>query len=241
MSGTHVRFALRVAATAALSLACPAMAVEDGPQPFVGDPILDSTHDLPALQRTLGVSLAIQSGRHGLVVGFHLAAADRLTATWPDDRGAAVDRAVTAHRVGLGLALAALGVRGLAAAGAGNARTLSGGLHAFGVPFLVGAGIDGAAAVNALEAGARLRRWRLDAGLAGDRRAASLLSEWTLVASGVLSAISAVTQLLVGSAALDFALYESRRSPPSAPGDRGVGPEIRLSAGAGGVALRARF
>ena len=224
----------------------PASAADGGVQPFVGDPILDSAHDLPALRRTMALSLAIQSGRHGAVVLLHLTAIQQLNRSGEGSQQAgdldvAVQRSLTAHRMGVALALAALGVRGLAAAGTGSARTLAGGLHGFGAPFLIGAGVDAAAAANALSAGIRLRRDRLAGGdLAGSRRGAVLLSEWTLGIGGVLSAISAVTQILVGGAALDFALYESRRN--GAAGARAGGAaRVSLSVASGILVVHGRF
>jgi hypothetical protein len=225
----------------------PASAADDGAQPFVGDPILDSTHDLPALRRTMATSLAIQSGRHGAVVALHLAAIQQLNTHWADGLeagalGATVQRSVTAHRVGVVLALTAVSVRGLAAAGTGSARTLAGGLHGFGAPFLIGASVDAAAAANALSAGIRLRRARrADDGLAGNRRSSVMLSEWTLGIGGVLSAISAVTQLLVGGAALDFALYETRRDRGVRARPGGGTAQISLTIEASRLVLVGRF
>lgn len=200
-----------------LCLATVAQAADHGVQPFVGDPILDSRHDLPALQRTLGLSLAIQAGRQGLGIGFHLAAVERLEplTVAPDSvdpLAPAARRARSAHRLGAVLCSVGLGLRAAGATVTFSARTLAGGLAGFGLPFLLGAGVDGAAAVNALSAGIRLRRARLAAGPPGDPdRGSALLSEWTLAVTGILSALSSVTQLLVGIAATDFALYERRR------------------------------
>lgn len=225
-----------------LCLGGQARAADEGVQPFVGDSILDSSHDLPALQRTLGLSLAIQSGRQGLGIGFHLAAMERL-GPLADGRDAgaplaqAVDRARTAHRVGVALAAAGLGLRATGAVITFSAETLGGGLVGFGPPFLLGACVDGASAVNALSAGIRLRNARLAAAPLDDpTRNAALQSEWTLAVTGILSALSTVTQLLVGIAASDFAVYELRRTrrPDTAL-------QLHLRLGPSSLALTGRF
>jgi len=223
-----------------LCLAGPARAADDGLQPFVGDAILDSEYDLPALRRTLGLSLAIQSGRQGLGIGFHLAAGEGLqsvASNAPHPLAGAAVAARRAHRVGAVLAGAGLGLRTAGAVITFSARTLGGGLAGFGPPFLLGAAVDGAAAVNALSAGIRLRRARLAAGpLDNSFRTSCLLSEWTFAATGILSALSTVTQLLVGIAASDFAAYELRRGKRSRPG-----AQIRLRLAPTSLAISGRY
>lgn len=197
-----------------------ARAADEGAQPFVGDPILDSQHDLPALQRTLSLSLAIQSGRQGLAAGFHMAALIRLDIVWTDAPGskldAAIQRASQAHRVGFALVAAGLGMRACATAITSRSRTLADGLLGFTFPFLIGAGLDAASAVSALGAFGKLRRGRrATSGLDDAQHRSALLSEWTLAVSGILASISAVSQLLVGIAASDLAAYERRRGGES--------------------------
>ncbi len=236
-----VAAAALAASLAVLACAAPgcARAGEFGLQPFVGSTVLDPRLDLPALGRAMGLSLAIQAGRQGSSVAAALWAADAVEtgviAAGIDDPGlaAAAGRSVRTHRAVAALSVAGFGVRTLGAALTWTARTtLARGLLGWTFPVLAGGALD--LTVTALEmiAGLRLRAARRAAGvMAGEVSRASLRGEQVPFLTAAVAAVSAVTQILVGTAAADLAIYEARRERAT----------VALALAIGGASLRVRF
>jgi hypothetical protein len=208
-------------------MAAPAVARagDTGLQPLVGGVLLDPDHDARALQRAMGLSLVIQAGRQSGTMVSSLLASELFelrsgtTALSAEARGGAA-RAVRGHRVVAILAGTGLGLRTTAAlitAGAGG--DLGGALAGFTVPFLLGAGVDGALAVVSYLSVIDLIRTRNETPIPSSLLGTWRGSEASHLLTGILATFSTVTQILVGVAASDLAAYEHRRgrSGPNQP------------------------
>jgi len=203
----------------------PARAGDTGLQPLVGGVLLDPDHDARALQRAMGLSLAIQAGRQSGTMVSSLVASELFelrsgTIALPAEASSGAARAVRGHRVAALLAGTGLGLRTTAAlitAGAGG--DLGAALAGFTVPFLLGAGVDAALAVVSYISAIDLIRTRTETPIPSPLLGTWRGSEATHVLTGILATFSTVTQILVGIAASDLAAYERRhgRSGPNRP------------------------
>ncbi len=213
-------------------------------QPFVGEAVLDPRYDVSALKRTMALSVAVQAGRQGSTITLSFIAADSLDGIYHASSSMAVldaaERAVGAHRINGTLAAVGLGIRLSGGGITFGSRTLPRALTGFSFPFVIGAALDGVAAVLGYGSGVRLRRARLDAGITGvgDLARTCRLSEWTHLVCAVLSTFSAVSQTMVGVSGSDLALFERHREQRAG---RTASSSVMVVPAGAGIGIAGRF
>jgi len=218
-----------------LWLAAPALAVE---QPIIGNPILDPTEDVPALQQSIGLSVTVQSLRHGSVITGSLLSADALLPhidTTSTPHATALRTSVTTDYACATLAAANLTARLWGAISTWSARdSLADALVGFSWPFVVGSGLDMATAFLGYRAAIDLLRTRAAHGVSDGLSTAWRIAEIGHLATAILATTSAVSGLLVGVTATDLLVFERRRL-------RGPTTSAAIVPGPGSFSLIVRF